>query len=654
MKNVFHHVHHHIKKHHKKYLAWFFGGFAVVKLVLLVLWLSAVQYTYTHTETFADLESGCVMTGEYYTGEYQAGCFDVSEERTGWYLIDCVTVPGYFTGGTLNESGDLVGQERIEESQEWCVLTGETIIPAYTTWCYATWGYRTWWTLLCTEGQGTGDEEVLTGEQETGTGDEEIGTGDGEIEINQTSLWNGICESWDVVWNAPVSWWFVRDIFSVSWTYSWTDCLVSWLSLQLRDHNAQWIALGAFASWTTSFAFNSRSLYSFASSGWYHVIGTWLSGQQYYLYTWTYTWTYSRLFTWYTLRLLDASQTSFFESPLFTIDNEIPTITWITLISSWSTTWYLAVSGVVTLNFTASEELSWLQVTLWSGKVATSSSVSWLLYTYTRNMTSLYAEGLLAANIYYADKAGNTWSLVYTSSLVFDITRPVVTWFVFSGTASGLRLDFTSSEVVWYSLTYQKTWWVIATGGSTEYLTAHNLLFSWIEKDQIYTFSVNMFDRAGNLRSVTGDVLRMTSWQIISTIYIVPVTNESVLSWTLATLASILKIEVEKFNACKNALTYTPIELEIRRNTFLIQMPNFKKSQMKTLVNAFTLFILDKLKHDYKISKNDIDEITKKFDSFLVILKLLRDDDNVCKQNLSNYHISQFQDSLKEFKISLE
>ena len=83
-------------------------------------------------------------------------------------------------------------------------------------------------------------------------------------------------------------------------------------------------------------------------------------------------------------------------------------------------------------------------------------------------------------------------------------------------------------------------------------------------------------------------------------------------------------------------------------------MPNFKKSQMKTLVNAFTLFILDKVKHDYKISKTDIDEITKKFDSFLIILKLLRDDDNTCKQNLSNYYISQFQDSLKEFKISLE
>ena len=83
-------------------------------------------------------------------------------------------------------------------------------------------------------------------------------------------------------------------------------------------------------------------------------------------------------------------------------------------------------------------------------------------------------------------------------------------------------------------------------------------------------------------------------------------------------------------------------------------MPLFKKSEMKTLVNAFTLFILDKVKHDYAITSDDVTEITKKFDNFLIILKLLRDDDNTCKQNLSNYHISQFEDVLEEYHISLE
>ncbi|MEI6673423.1 MAG: hypothetical protein WCL02_09350 [bacterium] len=116
----------------------------------------------------------------------------------------------------------------------------------------------------------------------------------------------------------------------------------------------------------------------------------------------------------------------------------------------------------------------------------------------------------------------------------------------------------------------------------------------------------------------------------------------------------VLKAEIEKYTTCKNALSYTPVQLDVRNNTFTIQMPMFQKSQMKTLVNAFTLFVLDKVKHNYSMSSGDIDEITKKFDNFLIILKLLRDDDNICKQNLSNYHISQFQRALEEYNISLE
>jgi hypothetical protein len=119
-------------------------------------------------------------------------------------------------------------------------------------------------------------------------------------------------------------------------------------------------------------------------------------------------------------------------------------------------------------------------------------------------------------------------------------------------------------------------------------------------------------------------------------------------------LASTLKVEVDKFNACKNALTYTPVELKVRNTSFMIQMPDFKKSEVKTLVNAFTLFILDKIKNNYAITSDDMTEITKKFDKFLIILKLLRDDDDTCKQNLSNYHIIQFKDALEEYNINLQ
>lgn len=178
-------------------------------------------------------------------------------------------------------------------------------------------------------------------------------------------------------------------------------------------------------------------------------------------------------------------------------------------------------------------------------------------------------------------------------------------------------------------------------------------MFNNIQRDFLYTYTIDIMDNAGNQRSVTGDFMRTNLGQIVSHVYVVPIVDMDELSGNVATLATVLKSEVNKFIACKEALTYTNVELEIRRNTFVLQMPDFKKSQVKTLVNAFTLFVLDKVNKNYQISKSDIEEITKKFNNFLIILKLLRDDDNACKQNLSNYHIDQFQKALEEYNITL-
>jgi len=192
------------------------------------------------------------------------------------------------------------------------------------------------------------------------------------------------------------------------------------------------------------------------------------------------------------------------------------------------------------------------------------------------------------------------------------------------------------------------------SGSVVEYLTSHQIYFDDMVLDQLYIFTLSIRDRAGNTRSVTGDIMKTSTGQLISHIYIVPLSTEEVIEEEAELFVSILKAEVEKFNACKSAIDFTSVELEIRRNNFMLQMPDFQKSQVKTLVNAFTLFVLDKVKSNYTMTKSNIDDITAKFDSFLVILKLLRDDDNACKQNLSNYHISQFARALEEYGIAID
>jgi len=633
---------HHIKKHHKKYLVGLFGGFAVVKLFALVLWLSVVEYT--NTSTFAQLASGCVLTGQYYTGQYQTWGYLTGQIITGqiltwWELTGCITLSWYWTWGTLDDSGVLTGQTRIEETQTGCVLTGQILTWGQLTGWYITGYYLTWW--YWTGGYITW---CLTN---TGT----TQTGNTQQQTNILS-WNGVCESGDIIWNLPISWSVVRNIFPIRWAYSWIDCL-SGLSLQLRDHNSQRITLKTLASWTTWYDFNSASLYSFQQSGFYHIIWTGTSGQ-YYLYTGIATWTYSRLFSWYMLRFITSNQTGIAQTASFVINNQLSTLTWITLLSNWFATWYLSLSGSVVLNFIADQQLTWLQVTLWWGKLPTSSVISWLSYTYTWILSSWYTEGPLAANIIFTNGIWITGNILYTWSLVFDTTFPIVNWFVFTSYTGWVALNFSWSEPVRYTITYWKIGWTSLSGSSADYLTAQQFTFSWLETAQTYIFTMNVYDRAGNSRLVTGDVLQTSLWTILSHTFIVPLATTiqaTVVTWNLSTLAVVFKAEIEKFNVCKNALSYTPIQLDVRGNKFVLQMPMFQQSQIKTLVNAFTLFVLDKIKNNAGITSDEITEITKKFDNFLIILKLLRDDNDSCKQNLSNYHISQFKNVLEEFNI---
>jgi hypothetical protein len=117
---------------------------------------------------------------------------------------------------------------------------------------------------------------------------------------------------------------------------------------------------------------------------------------------------------------------------------------------------------------------------------------------------------------------------------------------------------------------------------------------------------------------------------------------------------STMKQEILKFNQCKSALTYTPVTLDIENKEYTLQMPEFKKGYVKKIVNAFTLFIMDKVEKKITLTDAEITEITKKFNNFLIILKLLRDDDGECKQNLSNYHITQFISVMNEYKIDIK
>jgi len=83
-----------------------------------------------------------------------------------------------------------------------------------------------------------------------------------------------------------------------------------------------------------------------------------------------------------------------------------------------------------------------------------------------------------------------------------------------------------------------------------------------------------------------------------------------------------------------------------------LTLPKFQKNEMKKLVNSFILYILKNLENS-SLSQVEIEDFVLKFNDFAVILKLIKDDNNECKQNLTNYHLEQFKQSMEAYGISL-
>jgi hypothetical protein len=52
------------------------------------------------------------------------------------------------------------------------------------------------------------------------------------------------------------------------------------------------------------------------------------------------------------------------------------------------------------------------------------------------------------------------------------------------------------------------------------------------------------------------------------------------------------------------------------------------------------------------MTQKDVEALTSDFNEYLVVLKLLRDDEWVCKQNLSNYYTSKFMNGLMKYDLA--
>jgi len=203
------------------------------------------------------------------------------------------------------------------------------------------------------------------------------------------------------------------------------------------------------------------------------------------------------------------------------------------------------------------------------------------------------------------------------------------------------------------------------------YGTSFNYLLTGITIGKTCNFQLNTLDRIGNITQFTWKIEIWTNgivsynygsmWSSLASMN-TGATTIVVWTWIATTLittgniasfALTLQKEIGKYNSCRDSVTYRELNLSIQGNDFNLRMPTFQKETVKQLVQAFTVYMFSTLKEDTDLTPADFELITKKFNNLLVILKLVRDDENECKQSLSNYHIMQFQNTMAEFGINL-
>ncbi len=685
LKHAIHHgkkVANHVKEHHKKYLFSLIWWWLFIKLAIFMLtglWLSV------SLNTNADVQTWCVWTGEYmtweyftweyYTWEYMSGQYLTWWEFVKWYytweyltggyytweyLTWCYSTWEYLTGGYF--SGDL----RTWEYNTWLYITW-----CYTTWEYFTWEYLTWEYYV---------DEYMSGQYLTWWELIEWYYTWGYLTWEYSTWWYRTdcvtlsCEPSDLEIVNP-DWNNVKWLFDIEWSYKNDDCLLSenikQLNIQLYDHNKIRIDLWTVASTETKIEFNSALLEGIYDESWvqlswlYTVTWTDLSWQVYNVFTWLYDWVYADYATGYQVKITDESWAVFYlwDTTPFIIDNVIPTITWISVSLNWVRNSYIWLSWTTKISFIADEELSWTVVNV-RGREAELVLVSGLVYYYEQTLTTENTEWDLVFDISYQDLAGNAGEYSSFWPITFDKTTPEIEEFTLSwDDQQWFILSRKTSEDTIYKLLYSIDDWAAQEVLGSEFANSFEFTINDLGIWQVLDFSLDIEDKIWNKTDhawtieISNDGMVVFDYDVAwySTAEVTEWEEQiyNWVTWSIATFANTLKNEINKYNECKNSISYKELNLKLEWRDFLLNMPNFGKDSMKTIVNAFLIYSIEQMKETWNITDENINLITRKFNNFLVVLKLVRDDENDCRQSLSNYHILQFQKTMKELNIEL-
>lgn len=508
-----------------------------------------------------------------------------------------------------------------------------------------------------------------------------------------------VCDIDDVVVTGPLSGDLIGGEFPIQREIIDSDnCEDLELDIMLRDHNKQRIRIWTSHIAQGEFMFDSTVL---ASTGMYTITWTYLSGElyeildgsgvvidtwtyqedtDYIIYTWTYNGQYTGYATWYKIALFNRDCDSewvllacleessdcpiecywYGDEQLFTIDNIIPELEEISVEVEWTTaSGTVWLDAVIVWEFAANKEIdSWVYVVN-DTQVAGSETSSGNLYTVS--VPLLYVENagdVIEYEILVTDMVGNNMAISWSIDVAFDNSIPEINDIVLSWTfASWMTLTWQADQDVVYTFTIiDDNDDVTQTGHTTGYADEHIIQIQPLDEDLIYTITIEWNNEVGNefvwaweLSSQNGERELFIDEEEVAS-------NQQILEALLddeedaLTIRDILKQELQKFQGCRNTLTITTIPREIKNKSYDVKIPSFNKNNLKLIVNTFTAVLIENIEES-DLSDKQIEEVIMRLNNMFVVVKLVRDNNNTCEQNLSNYYIGQFRKIVSDTKI---
>ena len=438
---------------------------------------------------------------------------------------------------------------------------------------------------------------------------------------NETSNENWKCDRWDIEITSPMEWNTVWGIFNITWKFINDDCKDERYIIKLRESNDEYIEIYSGDGNTTWISFDSTQLLL-------------------------------NYYSWHKISIVqDSTEYNTIyrneEWGDFTIDNKAPELsnTWVQYSTKNKK---LNIWDTVTVSFESDEELTGVTVNIqWTR--AYLDEKDWNKYKYTMEFTENNNTGKIVYWIDYSDIAWNTWYYERYDNIELDYTAPIMENINMTKSWDEIRVTFDTDEITDAYLVYMVSWAKYTNSSDSSNKTDHEFILNDIRNKLDYNYSIAIEDEAKNTLNIWWDFY--LSWDdVIFTNREISKSHLITEAWFKTWDETELKEKFNSFDKCSKDLKFINMNLPINGMTWKLAMPSYTNSSVNQMTNAFTTLLVKRIEGK-AFSQRDLDEIFEDLNNFLIVVKLVKDDENACKQNMSQYYINRFKKTLIKYKL---